>query len=105
MVIYRKAFQDDETWADLARRFYVRLPIWKTAPTDEAIRKWLRRFRITEKSYLNAAGYKELEDFRRLNPDWPLRAWVGMLLEYVAEREDAKGVLRAYDRETKLEIH
>lgn len=98
MTTYRKDFEDDETWTDLAKRFYVRLPIWKTPPTDEVMRKWLRRFRVTERGYLDATGYKELKDFSRLNPDWPLRAWVGLLLEYVAEREDARGVLRAYDR-------
>lgn len=96
--MYRTEFIDDETWAALARRFYIRLPIWKTEPSDEAMRKWLRRFRVSERVYLEAAGYKNLSDFRILNPDWPLRAWVGLLMEYVAERDDAKGALRAYDR-------
>lgn len=99
MTELRKDFSDDMTWVDLARRFYIRLPIWKTPVTEQAMRKWLRKFRVTEKEYLQATGYKELGDFMKLNPDWPLRAWVGLLLEYVADRDDAKGVLRAYDRD------
>ncbi len=94
----RNNFADEDTWLELAKRFYIRLPIWKTEPTDSAMQKWLRRFKVTERDYLMATGYTQLSDFRRLNPDWPLRAFVGVLLEYVAERDDAKGVLRAYDR-------
>ena len=94
----RSNFLDDGHWVDLARKYYVRLPIWKTAPTTEKMRYWLRKFRVRETEYLEATGYKVLEDFMRLNPDWPLRAWVGLLLEYVNERDDAKGILRAYER-------
>ncbi|HEY4759345.1 MAG TPA: hypothetical protein VIH42_02065 [Thermoguttaceae bacterium] len=94
----RNQFVDNETWVGLARRFYIRLPNWRTEPTNENMRRWLRRFRITETQYLEATGYKSLEDFRTYNPDWPLRAWLGLLLEYVAERDEAKGVLRAYNR-------
>lgn len=98
MTELRKDFLDDATWVDLAKRFYIRLPIWKTPVDERSMRKWLRKFRVTEKTYLEATGYKELMEFQKLNPDWPLRAWVGLLLEYVADRDDAKGVLRAYDR-------
>src|SRR3990170_2625084 len=94
----RNQFVDNETWVSLARRFYVRLPNWRTEPTNENMRRWLRRFRVTETQYMEATGYKSLEDFRTYNPDWPLRAWLGLLLEYVAERDEAKGVLRAYNR-------
>jgi hypothetical protein len=94
----RKDFLDNETWVELSKRFYTRLPVWKNEPTEEKMRKWLRKFRVTEKEYLQATGYKSLNDFMELNPDWPLRAWVGVLMEYVADRDDAKGVLRAYDR-------
>ncbi len=95
----RKDFVDDSTWTELAKRFYYRLPIWKTEVSETAMKKWLRRFRVTEKEYLASTGYKKLSDFQKLNPSWPLRAWVGLLLEYVAERDDAKGILRAYERD------
>ncbi len=94
----RRDFLDDEDWKELADRFYIGLPVWATEPTDKQIRKWLRRFKIPVQEYLNITGYKKISDFREYNPDWPLRAFVGLLLEYVAEREDAKNVLKAYDR-------
>src|SRR3990172_6527511 len=56
----RNQFVDNETWVSLARRFYVRLPNWRTEPTNENMRRWLRRFRVTETQYLEATGYKSL---------------------------------------------
>jgi len=94
----RRNFADNGHWIELARKLYVRLPVYGSQPTDEKMRYWLRKFRVVEGTYLLATGYKELADFRALNPDWPLRAWVGLLIEYVTERDEAKGILRAYDR-------
>lgn len=94
----RDDFEDADHWAELAKKYYIRLPIWKTAPTLEKMRFWLRKFRITESAYLEMTGYKSLSDFQTLNPDWPLRAWLGLLLKYVNERDNAKGVLKAYER-------
>ena len=98
LIIGREDFTDAEFWGDLAKKLYVHLPIWSIEVTTEKMKKWLRKFRVKEKEYLEATGYDTLEDFQRLNPTWPLRAWVGLLLEYVVERDEAKGVLRAYDR-------
>ncbi len=95
----RTAYSDDPTWVALAKRFYIRLPSKARPPTPEKMRYWLRRFRVGEADYLAMTGYKRIENFLELNPDWSLRAWLGLLLEYVADRDDAKGVLRAYDRD------
>lgn len=89
---------DDNHWKDLARKYYVRLPVWKTVPTPEKMRYWLRKFRLAERDYLEITGYKRIENFMELNPAWPLRAWVGLLLEYINNRDDAKTILRAYER-------
>lgn len=94
----RKDFADSDHWSELSRKLYIHLPRFGSRASDEDMRRWLRKFRVTEADYLSATGYKELGDFRTLNPDWPLRAWVGILMEYVVERDAAKGVLRAYDR-------
>lgn len=98
MAELRSNFEDAEHWSELARHYYVRLPMWKLAWTPEKARYWLRKFRVTEAQYLEATGYKKIEDFQTLNPDWPLRAWVGVLLEYVNERDNAGRVLKAYER-------
>lgn len=95
---YRKDFADDETWVELAKKLYIRLPNWATPPDERHMRRWLRKFKVPEKAYLDATGYEALSDFTKYNPDWPLRAWLGLLLEYVVERDEARGVLRAYDR-------
>ena len=94
----RKDFEDALHWAELAAKYYIRLPIWNTAATPEKMRYWLRKFRVSEHQYLEATGYKRIEQFMEFNPDWPLRAWLGLLLEYVNERDNAVGVLRAYER-------
>lgn len=96
--VLRDNFLDANHWKELAQKYYIRLPVWKTEPTPEKMRFWLRKFRVSEKDYLDATGYKRLENFMELNPDWPLRAWLGLLLEYVNERDEARGILRAYDR-------
>lgn len=94
----RRDFLDDNHWIELARKFYIRLPRYGIPATDEKKMYWLRKFRVTEKQYLDMTGYEKLSDFNDLNPKWPLRAFVGLLLEYVNERDEARHVLRAYDR-------
>lgn len=96
--VLRCDFEDANHWKDLAVKYYIRLPVWKTTATPQKMRHWLRKFRIAEKDYLDMTGYKRLENFMELNPNWPLRAWLGLLLEYVNERDEARGVLRAYER-------
>jgi len=98
----RKDFKDDAYWLDLiknSRTQCKQLPAYGWPPTLTNMRLWLRRLDISKKEYLDATGYTSLDDFIRLNPDWPLRAFVGLLLEYHAEREGAKRVLCAYQRD------
>ncbi len=94
----RSDFDDDERWKDLARKFYIRLPLFGTHPTNEKKMRWLRKFRVSEKDYLEMTGFAKLSDFERINLNWPLRAFVGLLLEHVNQRDDARHVLKAYDR-------
>ena len=46
------------------------------------MRTWLRRLGITVVSYIEWYGGGRLGDFAKRNPDWPLRAWVGLMLEW-----------------------
>ena len=94
----RQDFVDDEHWRGLARERFLRLPRWGIPPTPSRMRVWLRRLHIPLTEYLKVTGYSTLEDFSNFNPDWPLRAFVGLLLEYAAEKEESQKVLRAYDR-------
>lgn len=90
---------DAALWADLAAERKVRLPASYLRPTPELIRRYCRKLGMTPKEFLEWGGYAALEDFAIKNPRWPLRALVGVLLEYVEERDGARqslhGKLRA----------
>ncbi len=84
--LYRTDFLDDEYWKELAREFNVTLPQWHIAPEKPKMRSWVRRLGINERNYKDACGDGwQYDDFAILNPDWPLRAFVGILLEYAHE--------------------
>lgn len=95
----RREFLDEDHWRSLARRCRLNMPMWGLPATPASMRRYLRKLRIKEAEYLDATGYTKIEDFNRLNPDWPLRAWVGLLLEYFCEKEDAKRTISAYERD------
>jgi hypothetical protein len=44
------------------------------------MRRWLDRLDLTERDHLRIAS-TSLNDFIDLNPSWPLRAWIGLMLE------------------------
>ena len=91
--LYRNDFMDDEHWKELALRFGVLLPKWYVAPEVSKMRSWIRKLGLKERDYCEACGEDwQLSDFAKLNPDWPLRAFVGILLEYVEELNNAKEI-------------
>lgn len=86
---------DSDLWNEIAAERGLKLPIWQYPPTNQNITRWLRKLDIRRSEFLQWGGYAELSDFARLNPTWPLRALVGVLLEYASERDAARGALRA----------
>lgn len=80
-------FADDGHWVRLATGHGVRLPRATTAVTHGAMERWLRRLGVSRAQYLMWTGESSLRDFARANPTWHLRAWVGLLLEWVDERD------------------
>lgn len=77
----RRDFLDADHWAELARLVGKILPAWDRPCTSGVQRRWLARVGVTTAEYLAESGDKRLGDFRVLNPDWPARACVGMLLD------------------------
>jgi hypothetical protein len=77
----RRDFADDGAWMELARPRGLRLPIWTSRITTGGMRNWLRRLGISVARYTDWYGGGNLGDFAKRNPDWPLRAWVGLMLE------------------------
>ena len=84
----RTTFTDSEHWLELAQRHLKSydLPKWPEECSTDKMELWLARFDLDEKDYLKLTN-TTLEEFRKLNPDWPMRAFVGLLLELYDERE------------------
>lgn len=77
----RRDFLDSGLWDDLAKQAGLRLPNWSAVCTPGQMAKWLRKVGISTTRYLEFSGEKNLAEFRKRNKDWPLRAWVGLILE------------------------
>ena len=84
-------FADHQHWHDLARKHGVRLPAYSTMTSTASMKKYIKRCGLTVPQYLEWTGYKRLNDWTRLNPDWPLTAFVGLLLEW-RDAKDRDGV-------------
>ena len=83
----RKDFGTDGYWVELAHGRHMRLPAWGTPITTSAIRKWLKKLGRSVEWYRDWQGEKDLADFTKRNPGWPLRALIGLLLEEVEVEE------------------
>jgi len=44
------------------------------------MRRWLDRLDLNERDHLRVTA-TSLDDFIAMNPAWPLRAWIGLMLE------------------------
>lgn len=79
-------FQDRPYWDKIIKKHlpqYV-LPSWGEPCTLENMKTWADRLDVKEHTlvYTTATTFKE---FHELNHKWPLRAWIGLLLETKAE--------------------
>lgn len=74
-------FYDSAEWERLCERTRYVLPGWSVSATKENIRLWLNRLDIKEADYREAMQ-TSIADVIELNQDWPLRAFVGLLLEF-----------------------
>ena len=77
----RRNFMDAPNWRRLASGRGVILPAWGIPPTPGAMERWLKKLGMSVPAYLEWAGERTLKDFAAANSLWPLRAWVGCLLE------------------------
>lgn len=77
----KSEFTDDAYWMDLCEKTRYVLPDAGVAPSIYNIRVWFNRLEIKEADYREAMQ-TNLRDMIELNPTWPLRSFVGLLLEY-----------------------
>ena len=90
----KQDWYDDGLWGDLAGEFGFRLPAMYVRPTAPLMRRYLRKLKISGKEFLEWSGCESIEAFQGKNPRWPLRALVGVLAEYAAERNAAREGLK-----------
>ena len=80
---------DSGHWEDLAEKMMpYRLPEWSVRPTIQLMKEWMKRLGIREVIYMESMN-TSLKTWIRLNPTWPLRAFVGVLLEYKYQRQNS----------------
>lgn len=81
-------FHDSKEWSILADRLLpsYSLPRWKEACSVGAMRLWAERLNIpSRKGGVTAYEIETkttMAEFMELNPAWPLRSFVGLMLEY-----------------------
>lgn len=83
-----RRFADSPHWDNLAARYLLRytLPGWSTPYDSVAAEAWLDRLDLPLRDWLATGNYHDLDEFARLNPEWPLRAVIGLMLELRRER-------------------
>jgi hypothetical protein len=77
---FRRDFADAANWEKLAHERGIRLPAWWVAPTPAALKRWFKR--LDGGLFREAFGCSPAR-LIELNPDWPLRTHVGVMLERV----------------------
>jgi hypothetical protein len=80
----RRDFMDSAHWNTLAKARDIRLPRWDQEASGSNIREWMIKLNMTHSQFVDWMGY-EPADFQPHNPLWPLRAWVGLALEFQQE--------------------
>ena len=83
-------FTDAKGWDDLAEKHITRfnLPAWELPCTEVDMDLWMGRLDISLEEFLNYTN-TDCEDWIALNPNWPLRAFIGILLEFIDIRKAA----------------
>jgi hypothetical protein len=87
-VTIKTAYLDDDAWVELAQARGWKLPQKATPASSAGIAPWLKRLGLDKPKFRAWCGYSPAE-WCKVNPNWSLRALVGLLLEdYGAEVQD-----------------
>ena len=81
---------DEGEWLEMAKAAGIRLPPYGVPCTTGRMSDWLAKLGIPLDAYLDWMGAglsgtetsAKLSDFVKRNPDWPLKAWLGLVLEH-----------------------
>ena len=75
---YKRDWLDSGVWDELAKAREVRLPLWSKVPTPRFLKRWHES--LDTEPFEDVYGCSPSR-LITLNPDVPLRAFVGMMLE------------------------
>ena len=78
---YREHYYDEEYWSDLSWARGVRMPPWYTAPSDQDIKYWLKLAKVPYVQFVESFGWKDSEEFEKLNPNHGMKILAGLILE------------------------
>lgn len=81
-MVMKADFKDSERWDDMYSSMLGRYtsPKWSKPCVVEDMELWLERLNLTVSEYEEKTN-TSLADFIKLNPEWPLRAWIGTAME------------------------
>lgn len=77
----KQSFTDTAHWRELAAAAGIRLPLWYLPATSSGVRRYSEGMGLSLEQIADATGCKSFRTFALLNPNWPLWAVVGVLLE------------------------
>jgi hypothetical protein len=75
---YRKDWMEAPIWDSLAQKRGIRLPMWHKPPTPRLLKRWHQS--LTREGFEAAYGCSPSR-LIALNPQMPLRAFIGQMLE------------------------
>jgi hypothetical protein len=75
---YKRDWLDSGLWDELAKARGIRLPLWSKVPTPRFLKRWHESLDTEPFEAVYGCSPSRLIT---LNPDTPLRAFVGMMLE------------------------
>ena len=81
MVAERAIFTRAGEWELTAAEYGLDLPGWDQPATPQDVWEWVIRLGIDPDDYLEYTGWEHPASMIDSNPDWPLRAFVGEMIE------------------------
>lgn len=87
---YRATYQDDEYWRELAKGYGLRMPPYYARPSDQEIKHWLKVAKVSYTQFVESFGWKNSEEFERMNPTHGMKILAGLILELGEENKRLK---------------
>lgn len=83
-------FSDALDWRKMAEKHLSRyiLPDWGVPCTEDGMSLWVDRLNISKSEYMTYLN-TSFQDWMGMNPDWPMRAWIGLMCEFKDSRKVA----------------